>query len=132
MVTVTVNLSDGLANLGELPKQTITEGLQQTAQCLIGELMQKSPVDHGLLRQWAVTSQSDTEITIQSPAEYAAFQNYGTSKHFIKPVNAKALHWDGYFSKGHMVGGITGKHFVEESIDATMPRIQEFFTIKGG
>ena len=94
--------------------------------------MINSPVDHGLLKQWAVTEQTDTEITIQSPAEYAEYQNYGTSAHWVEPVNKKALHWDGNFSKGHMVSGIAGKHFVEDSIEQTMPRIQEFFTINGG
>lgn len=94
--------------------------------------MENSPVDHGVLKQWAVTSQSDEEIVIQSPAEYAVYQNYGTSSHWIEPVNKKALHWDGFFSKGHMVGGIEGKHFVEDSIEDTMTRIQTYFTVNEG
>ena len=125
-------MSDNLGNLGQLSKDMIQRGMNLTAQDLINNLMQNSPVDHGLLKQWAVTSQSDTEIQIQSPAEYAVYQNYGTSAHWIEPVNKKALHWDGNFSKGHMVSGITGKHFVEDSIESTSTRIQEFFTINGG
>ena len=125
-------MSDNVANLGQLSKDMIQRGLNLTAQNMISELMQRSPVDHGLLKSWAVTSQTDTEIQIQSPAEYAAYQNYGTSAHWIEPKNKLALHWDGYFSKGHMVRGIAGKHFVEDSIEATMPRIQEFFTINTG
>lgn len=133
MVTVEVNLSDGLADLGGLSKEMIQSGLSKTAQDLISNLQINSPVDHGLLKQWAVTEQSDTEITIQSPAEYAVYQNYGTSSHWIEPVNKKALHWDGgFFSKGHMVSGIEGKHFVEDSIEQTQSRISEFFTINGG
>jgi len=133
MVTVEVNLSDGLADLGGLSKEMIQSGLSKTAQDLISNLQINSPVDHGLLKQWAVTEQSDTEITIQSPAEYAVYQNYGTSSHWIEPVNKKALHWDGgFFSKGHMVSGIEGKHFVEDSIEQTQARISEFFTINGG
>ena len=130
MVTVTVNLSDGLADLGKLSKETIRSGLEKTSQDLIRNLQINSPVDHGLLKQWAVTSQSDLEVTIQSPAIYAAAQNYG-STHFIAPKNKKALHWDGYFSKGHEVT-IPAKHFVEESIEQTQARIAEFFTINGG
>ena len=133
MVTVTVELSDGLANLGNLGKETIREGMNKTAQDLIRNLQINSPVDHGLLKQWAITSQSDLEVTIQSPAIYAAAQNYG-STHFIAPKNAKALHWGGdpgFFSKGHEIT-IPGKHFVEDSIEATQARIQEFFTINGG
>ena len=133
MVTVEVNLSDGLADLGGLSKEMIQSGLSKTAQDLISNLQINSPVDHGLLKQWAVTEQSDTEITIQSPAEYASYQNYGTSSHWIEPVNKKALHWDGgFFSKGHMVSGIEGKHFVGDSIEQTQARISEFFTINGG
>lgn len=115
-----------------MPKEIITQGLDLTAQDLINNLMQNSPVDHGLLKQWAVTDSSEYSRTVQSPAEYAAFQNYGTSAHWIEPVNAKALHWEGHFSKGHMVSGIAAKHFVEDSIEATMSRIQEFFSINGG
>ncbi len=130
MVTVTVNMSDGLSDLGKLSKETIRSGLEKTAQDLIRNLQINSPVDHGLLKQWAVTSQSDLEITVQSPAIYAAAQNYG-STHFIAPKNKKALHWDGHFSKGHEVT-IPAKHFVEDSIEATQSRIAEFFTINTG
>ena len=135
MVTVTVNISDGLADLGNLGKETIREGMNKTAQDLIRNLQINSPVDHGLLKQWAVTSESDMEVTIQSPAIYAAAQNYGTEEHWVEPIATFALHWGGdpgFFSKGHFVGGIEGKHFVEDSIEQTQSRIAEFFTINGG
>lgn len=131
MVTVTVNLSDNLANLGGLSKEMISEGLNKTSQELIRNLMINSPVDHGLLKQWAVTGQSDTEVNIQSPAEYAVYQNYGTDPYLITPKNKKALFWPGADHPVKMVQhpGITGKHFVEESIEQTQARISEFFTI---
>ena len=153
MVTVTVELSEGLADLGNLSKETTRKGLQKASQDLIRNLMINSPVDHGLLKQWAVTSQSDVEVTIQSPAFYAAYQNYGTRDHMIRPKSKSVLYWfegvslshsafyaggkmhtksTGAFSKGHMVSGIQGKHFVEKSIEATQARIREFFTINGG
>jgi hypothetical protein len=131
MVSVEVNVNSSVGNLANMPRDIIERGLDLTAQDLINNLMVNSPVDHGLLKQWAVTESDDLSRTIQSPAEYAAYQNYGTVPHWIEPVNAKALHWDGIFSKGHYVGGIEAKHFVEDSIDATMSRIQEFFTING-
>ncbi len=131
-----------------MTKETQKEGMKKTAQDLISNLMKNSPVDHGLLKQWAITSQSDSEIHIKSPAKYAAYVNYGTRPHMIRPKSRKALHWfggsttisgggvtmtgkKGAFSKGHMVRGITGKKFVERSIEATNQRIHEFFTIKG-
>ena len=134
MVTVTVNMSDGLADLGNLGKETIREGMNKTSQDLIRNLQIKSPVDHGLLKQWAVTSQSDVEVTIQSPAIYAAAQNYGTGPYVIEPKSKKALFWPGAEHPVKKVNhpGIKGKHFVEDSIEATQSRIAEFFTINGG
>ena len=141
-----------MEDLSKLPKEAIRNGLNKSAQFMISELMKKSPVDHGLLKQWFVASQSDTEVQIRSPAFYAAYQNYGTRPHMIRPKSKSALYWTGgvslthsmfyaggkmhnkytgAFSKGHMVSGIKGKHFVEQSIEATSARIHEFFTIKG-
>lgn len=149
MVTITVEPTGHIGNLDKLTKETIQQGMKLTAQHMLNELQSRSPVDHGLLKQWAVVKQSDAEIVIRSPAKYAAYQNYGTKAHMIRPKNAQALHWSGKmnmsitgnnisisgskggFSKGHMVSGIKGKHFVEKSIEATQRRIGEFFTIKG-
>jgi len=151
MVTITVEATDNIGNLKELPKEAIREGLKNTAKHMLNELQYRSPVDHGLLKQWAVTKQTDDLINIQSPAFYAAYQNYGTRDHMVRPKSKQALYWTGSglthsmfyaggqmhnkytgaFSKGHMVSGIRGKHFVENSIKATQARISEFFTIKG-
>ena len=125
-------MNSTVGSLNDMPKELITRGLDLTAQDLINNLMQNSPVDHGLLKQWAVTESTETSRTVQSPAEYAAFQNYGTDEHWVEPFAAFALHWDGHFSKGHFVGGIAAKHFVEDSIESTMARIEEFFSINGG
>ena len=149
MVTITVEPTGHIGNLDKLTKETVQQGMELTAQHMLNELQSRSPVDHGLLKQWAVVKQSDAEIVIRSPAKYAAYQNYGTKAHMIRPKSAQALHWTGgsstvisgggvtmtgkkgAFSKGHRVSGIKGKHFVEKSIEATQSRIGEFFTIKG-
>ena len=51
----------------------------------------------------------------------------GTNSHWVSPNTFSALHWtDGggeYWSKGHMVSGITPDPFVEPSIDDTMHQI---------
>ena len=138
MVTVEVNLSDGLADLGGLSKEMIQSGLSKTAQDLISNLQISSPVDHGLLKQWAVTEQSDTEITIQSPAEYGRWVNYG---HPQQPGRFIPGHWNGdrfEYEPDAKVGMVLkadyveGQHFVEDSIEQTQARITEFFTINGG
>ena len=131
-------MSDNLKNLGGLSKDMITKGMELTAQDLINNLMQNSPVDHGSLKQWAVTSQSDTEIQIQSPAEYAKWVNYG---HPQQPGRFIPGEWNGdkfEYQPDAKVGMVLkadfveGQHFVEDSIEATSARIQEFFTINGG
>ena len=52
----------------------------------------------------------------------------GTKAHWVAPVTYSALHWGGqpgYFSKGHMVSGITADPFVEPSIQNTIWEIDE-------
>ena len=47
---------------------------------------------------------------VHTDVKYAPYLEYGTSTHFVAPVNKKALHWKkgnkNFFSKGHMVKGI--------------------------
>ena len=105
MVAIEVNVNSSIGNLKDMPKALLESGLDKTAQELINNLMQNSPVDHGLLKSWAVTESDELSRTIQSPAIYAAAQNYG-STHWIETKKKKALHWGGEF-------------------------LQEFFTING-
>ena len=122
------HLRDMGAGIPEVQKR----GLELTAQDLIGKLMRNSPVDHGLLRQWAVTNRTDDSITIKSPAKYAAAVNYGSRSYMLKPKNTRALHWGGdpgFFSKGHMMPAKSGKHFVEQSIRQVQPRISNHFKV---
>ena len=117
--------------IGKLPgkfEKARRQGLFYAAQDMTRFLMQNSPVDHGLLRQWFIDSIDEEEAHIKSPAEYAIYQDQGTRDHMIYPVNKKALHWDGkYFSKGHMVSGIKGKHFVDKSFEQLQPLIPGYF-----
>ena len=119
-----------LTNIGKLPEKwqrAKAQGLNYATQDMVRFLMQNSPVDHGLLKQWFIESLDDEEAHIKSPAEYAIYQDQGTRPHMIRPVNAKALHWDGHFSKGHMVSGIKGKHFVEQSFNQLTPLVPGYF-----
>ena len=131
MVTITVNATIG--NLNNIPKELLEKGLDLTAQDLISNLMDNSPVDTGLLKSWALTDSTETSRTVQSPAEYAEYVNYGTRPHFIYPTNKKMLYWDGAEHPVPFVvhPGTTPTLFVENSIEATKLRIEEFFSIKG-
>ena len=105
-------------------------GLNYASLEMIRVLMRNSPVDHGLLKMWHISEQSDSEVHIRSPARYAVYVNDGTRPHWIEPKSAKALHWGGKggpFSKGHYVGGITGRHFVEDSISDVEGRLDGYF-----
>ena len=136
MVTVTVDYSQ-VEGLGEKPRKAIKEGLGKSAKFMIAELMKRSPVDHGLLKQWAIVEQTDTEVHIRSPAFYAGYVNYGHSQ---QPGRFIPGSWSGGKfrynpkSKTGMVlkaSHVSGQHFVEKSIEATNGRLAEFFTING-
>ena len=137
MVTVTVDLSK-CKDLSKITKETKQEGMKLTSQDLISNLQKNSPVDHGLLKGWAVTSQTEDEIHIKSPAKYAGWVNDG---HPQQPGRFIPGSWQGNKfrynpkAKGGMVlkkSYVKGQKFVEKSIEATSQRIPEFFTIKGG
>ena len=129
MVTVEFDTSSLTGKLSNASTELISKTLEYTAEDLIRNLMINSPVDHGLLKQWAITEQSDLEIVVQSPAEYAVYQNYGTAPYDIYPKNRQYLWWPGAEHPVKHVShpGIQGKHFVEDSIEAVTPRLEEFF-----
>lgn len=74
---------------------------------------------------------TDTSITVglnKEIAEYSVYLHEGTGIYgkkkksfFVKPVNAKALHWVGgkadFFSKGHEIQGIEGHKFLEDAAE---------------
>lgn len=133
MVQVTVNVDTGDL-LSKLNPQQLKEvqknGLDYAAQEMIRILMRNSPVDHGLLKMWHISEQTDEEIHIRSPASYAQMVNDGTSPHWIYPVNKKALYWEG---ADHPVAGpvfhpgTQGQHFVEDSISDVEGRLDGYF-----
>ena len=129
MVQITVELdTSGIGKLGSMPREATPRALSYAAQDMTRFLQMNSPVYHGLLKQWFIDSLTDTEAHIKSPAEYAIYQDQGTKAHMIRPVNRKALHWEGGgFSKGHMVSGIKGKHFVEQSFNQLQPLVPGHF-----
>jgi len=133
MVSVSVDLDLGQLQ-GKLEKAPLISKkiLGYASQEMIDNLMENSPVDHGLLKSWFKESESDDEVVIKSPAKYAIYQDQGTPEHMITPKNKQALFWGEFVGKkpkmstGHMVKGITGKHFVEKSFTATKARLEEF------
>ena len=138
MVQITVELDTSqIGKLGSMPREATPRALSYAAQDMTRFLQENSPVDHGLLRQWAIQSLTDTEAHIKSPAEYAAAQNFGAKAHdiFISPKEKSALFWGAYdgkkpiMSKGHTVHipALAGKHFVEQSFNQLQPLIPGYF-----
>lgn len=129
-VTVEVDTSALSEKLSPEKMQEVTsKGIEYSAEETVRTLMMNSPVDHGLLKSWFIDSISDTEASIKTPAEYASYVNDGTDPYVIEPVSAQALYWDGADHPVKRVHhpGITGRHFVEDSIDDVEGRLEGYF-----
>lgn len=144
MVQVTITIDKNqIGNLSNKMPQLTKRIVELTSAGLIGDLTTNSPVDEGLLRQWFISSKSDDEIQVQTPAQYARYVNDGTGIYngegLIYP-SGKALKfkpgkkWDGPVSKDGFVylkysRGQKGQKFVEKSIESTKTHIQDYFKI---
>ena len=130
MVEITFELDT--SPIGKLPgkmKKAQALGLKYAAQDMVRFLMQNSPVDHGLLRQWFIESIDDEQATIKSPAKYAIYQDQGTRPYLIYPNKKKALFWEGAEHPVKMVAhpGVEAKHFVQNSFEQLQPLIPGYF-----
>lgn len=108
-------------------------GLDLVSHQLLRNLIQKSPVDTGLLRGWFQTG-GGTEIKIESPAAYVGFVNEGTGIYGptgtpITPKKGEVLkfQYGGQTVFAKSVKGQKGQKFVEKSIKETSSRIEEIF-----
>ena len=128
-----ITLEIDTSNIGKLPgrwQQAKARGLNESAQTLVRFLMQNSPVDHGLLKSWFIESIDDEQATIKSPAEYAIYQDQGTSPYLIQSKRPNGyLYWEGADHPVKTVHhpGIKAKHFVQQSLDELSPLAPGFF-----
>lgn len=140
MVKIIIEVDSNYVSLSKRMPQIQERGLKYTSNFMIERLQYFSPVDTGYLKGWFRYKQKDNMVDIRSPAQYAIYQDQGTPRHSAK--NGKALvfdppkGWKGpVVKKGKLKGkvvlrsvkGIKGKQFVKKSIDATRPRLKEFF-----
>ena len=138
MVEITFDLDT--SPIGKLPAKwdkARKQGLFYNAQDMTRFLIQNSPVDHGLLRQWFISDLTDEQATIKSPAEYAIYQDQGTRPHMIYPkglatyhagrklTSGSALWWPGADHPVRAVHhpGIKAKHFVDRSFNQLQPLV---------
>ena len=121
------------SGIGKLPgrwEQAKARGLNESAQTLVRFLMENSPVDHGLLKSWFIESMDDEQAVIKSPAEYAIYQDQGTSPYLIQSKRPGGyLYWEGAEHPVKTVHhpGIKAKHFVQQSLDELSPLAPGFF-----
>lgn len=121
------------SNIGNLPsrwQQAKAQGLQESAETMTRFLMQNSPVDHGLLKSWFIESIDEEQATIKSPAEYAIYQDQGTSPYLIQSRRPNGyLFWEGADHPVQVVHhpGIRAKHFVQQSMDELAPLAPGYF-----
>ena len=121
------------SNIGNLPgrwQQAKAQGLQESAETMTRFLMQNSPVDHGLLKGWFIESIDEEQATIKSPAEYAIYQDQGTSPYMIQSRRPNGyLFWEGADHPVKTVHhpGIRAKQFVQQSMDELAPLAPGYF-----
>ena len=70
-----------------------------------------------------------SEYDSESGFDVATAREKGTARHFVKPVNAKALSFivGGFirgFSKGHFVNGITATNVLQKTVKEKIPEAQ--------
>ena len=128
LVTIDIDLSELSGAFERYPEAQIL-GMEYAAEEMVRVLMMNSPVDHGLLKSWFISSLDENEAHIQTPAEYALYVNEGTRPHVIEPVSAQALYWPGADHPVKRVNhpGTQGQHFIENSIDDVEGRLAGYF-----
>ena len=128
-ITIDIDTS----GIGKLPgrwEKARQQGLRESAETMVRFLMQNSPVDHGLLKSWFIESMDDEQAVIKSPAEYAIYQDQGTSPYLIQSKRPGGyLFWEGADHPVKTVHhpGIKAKHFVQQSLDELSPLAPGFF-----
>ena len=128
-ITIDIDTS----GIGKLPgrwEKARQQGLRESAETMVRFLMQNSPVDHGLLKQWFIESIDDEQAVIKSPAEYAIYQDQGTRPYLIQSKRPGGyLFWEGADHPVKTVHhpGIKGKHFVQQSMEQLQPLAPGFF-----
>ena len=96
--------------------------------------MENSPQRHGRLAgSWQLSQISEREYMISTSVAYAAVQNDGSDPYEIFPRNAQVLAFEiggeMIFAKRVQHPGIEGTGYIDESIEQTESRVDEFVSI---
>jgi hypothetical protein len=109
-----IRIAEELEAYNEALKVRISEALDKYSVILLDRLADLTPIGETgeTARSWEVFHSGVWEIFITNSNEpVSTFLSEGTIAHWVAPVTAQALHWTeggvDFFSKGHMVTGIT-------------------------
>ena len=146
MVTAHIDVSRALKklrNAGMNAKRAYKKALWESTQLVRNEVkfsiagMRSEPrsVQFGGFLNTVSYEISPTKAIVYSPLEYAKFLEYGTSPHFVSPKAGGVLSWtEGphgggkrYFSKGHMVSGISPRRHFRNSARRAKPKVIRIF-----
>ena len=121
-----IRIAEELQSYTETLKVRIDEALDDYAVILLDRLYDLTPKETGeTAESWEVFHSNTWEIFITNSNEpVATFLSQGTIGHWVEPVIAKALRWIGpegvaFFSKGHMVSGITPLFIEWNALEST-------------
>lgn len=113
--------------------EQIKNEIRLTALLIESDAKQLCPVDTGRLRSSiaADISSDGLSATIGTDVEYAAAIEFGTVAHTIRPVNGKALHFNGKFFAVVHHPGTKARPFlypaIEQNRQAFLQRIKKIF-----
>lgn len=137
MVELTVNVHESDVNkVGADVIKVQGKALELVSKDLISNLQKNSPVDHAILRRWAVTNKTDTSTRISTPAMYARYVNegtgiYGPRAQIIRRSNNKPFVFEVDNEKRftRTIKGQKPRRFVEKSLETTRARLQELINL---
>jgi hypothetical protein len=113
-----IRIAEELEAYKDALNSRIQEALDKYSIILLDRLADLTPIGETgeTASSWEVFSSTWQIFITNSNEPVATFLSEGTVGHWIEPVTAQALHWTiggiDFFSKGHMVTGIT-PHFIE-------------------
>lgn len=88
-------LADALRQSAQTAPMTTHEVLVQSAQYIKQDMESRVPVRTGKLKQ-SISIQVNTDSVVIGPhTDYAAYVEFGTKPHEIRPKNGKTLAWRG-------------------------------------
>lgn len=114
----------------------LTEGVGLAAEDLVGRAQSATPVKTGTLKgsihvDGPRSSGMSVEAKVATGGEasdYAIMVHEGTGPHEIRPVNAKALHFNGTFAKVVHHPGTPAFKYIERPLLTMAPVYREFIS----